>query len=55
MGLFCRKTKRVAAGVNMNLSKGGLGFSVGPKGVKVSTRGRLSVSKGGFRFTRKLF
>jgi Protein of unknown function (DUF4236) len=55
MGLFFRKTKRVAPGVNLNLSKKGVGFSVGPKGAKVSTRGRLSLSKGGFRFTRKLF
>jgi hypothetical protein len=55
MGLFFRKTKKIAPGVNLNVSNRGLGLSVGPKGVKVSTRGRLSVSKRGFRFTRKLF
>jgi uncharacterized protein DUF4236 len=53
MGLFFRKTKKIAPGVNVNLSKRGASFSVGPKGAKVSTRGRLSLSKGGFRFTRK--
>jgi hypothetical protein len=51
MGLFFRKTKKIAPGVNLNVSKRGVGFSVGPKGAKVSTRGRLSLSKGGFRFT----
>jgi uncharacterized protein DUF4236 len=55
MGLFFHKTKKVAPGVNLNLSKRGASFSVGPKGARMSSRGRLSLSKGGFRFTRKLF
>jgi hypothetical protein len=53
VGLFYRKTKRVG-GANVTLSKSGPSVSVGPKGFKVSSRGRLSLSKGGFRFTRKL-
>jgi hypothetical protein len=55
MGLFFRKAKKVAPGLNLNVSQRGAGFSVGPKGAKVSSRGRLSLSEGGFRFTRKLF
>jgi Protein of unknown function (DUF4236) len=54
MGLFFRKTKRIG-GANLNLSKRGVSASVGPKGLKVSTRGRLSASRGGFRFVKKLF
>ncbi len=55
MGLFYRKTKKIGRGVNLNVSKKGPSLSVGPKGFKVSTRGRASVSKKGFRFTKKLF
>ena len=55
MGLFFRKTKKVSRGVNLNLSKKGASVSAGPRGLKLSSRGRLSASKGGFRFTKKLF
>jgi hypothetical protein len=54
VGLSFRKTKRVGA-FNLNLSKKGPSVSFGPKGFKISSRGRLSASKGGFRFTKKLF
>jgi hypothetical protein len=54
VGLFYRKTKKIG-GVNLNLSKKGVSVSAGPKGLKVSSRGRLSASKGGFRFTKKIF
>lgn len=55
MGLFFRKTKKPSRSANLSLSNTGASVSAGPKGVKVSSRGRLSVSKGGFRFTMKLF
>ncbi len=54
MGLFYRKTKRIGSS-NVTVSKSGPSVSVGPKGLKVSSRGRLSLSKSGFRFTKKLF
>jgi hypothetical protein len=55
VGLFYRKTKKLGSGVNLNISKKGPSISVGPKGFKVSSRGRLSASRGGFRFTKKIF
>ncbi len=55
MGLFFRKTKQLGRGVNLNLSKRGASVSVGPRGFKISSRGRVSASKGGVRFTKKLF
>lgn len=54
MGLFFRKTVKVA-GMNLNLSKKGISASAGPKGLKVNTRGRVSASKSGVRWTKKLF
>ena len=40
-----RRSRRVAPGLRLNLSKLGLGFSVGPRHAKLSvnTRGRRSV------------
>lgn len=55
MGLFYRKTKKLGRGAYLNLSKKGASVSVGPKGLKLSSRGRVSASKRGFRFTKKLF
>ena len=55
VGLFYRKTKKLGRGMNLNVSKRGPSVSAGPKGLKVSSRGRLSASKAGFRFTKKLF
>jgi hypothetical protein len=55
VGLFFRKTKKLGRDVNLNISKTGPSVSAGPRGFKLSSRGRLSISKGGFRFTRKLF
>lgn len=54
MGLFFRKTKRIG-GVNLTVSKRGVSGSAGPKGLKVNSRGRVSASKGGLRWTRKIF
>jgi Protein of unknown function (DUF4236) len=55
VGLFFRKTKKLSRNANLNISKRGPSISAGPKGLKVNSLGRLSVSKGGFRFTKKLF
>ena len=41
---FYRKSKRIG-GSNVTVSKSGPSVSVGPKGLKVSSRGRLSLSK----------
>ena len=40
-----RRSRRVAPGLRLNVSKRGLGFSVGPRHAKLSvnTRGRRSV------------
>ena len=40
-----RRSRRIGPGVRLNVSKRGLGFSVGPRGAKLSlnTRGRRSV------------
>jgi hypothetical protein len=54
VGFFFRKTKKIRGGY-LTVSKRGSSISLGPKGFKVSSRGRLSLSKGGFRFTKKLF
>ena len=51
----CVPIRRVGSNANLTISKRGPGVSVGPRGLKVSSRGRLSASKGGFRFTKKLF
>jgi hypothetical protein len=54
VGLFYRKTKKMRGGY-LTVSKRGPSVSLGPKGFKISSRGRVSLSKGGFRFTKKLF
>lgn len=55
VGLFYRKSKKLGRAGYLTISKRGPSVSVGPKGFKISSRGRLSLSKGGFRFTKKLF
>ena len=53
-----RRSRRIARGVRMNVSKRGLGLSFGPRGAKVSmnTRGRRSIylSLLGFFFRKRL-
>jgi hypothetical protein len=53
-----RKSRRLGPGVRLNMSKRGLGVSVGPRGAKVSanTRGRRSLflSLLGFFFRKRL-
>lgn len=46
MGLYYRKRRRIVPGVNVNLTRRGLGVSIGPRGAKVSanTRGRSFLS-----------
>jgi hypothetical protein len=52
-----RRSRRIAPGVRLNMSKRGLGLSVGPRGAKVSanTRGRrgLFLSAFGFFFRKR--
>ena len=53
-----RRSRRIAPGVRLNVSKRGLGLSAGPRGAKVSanTRGRRSLylSLLGFFFRKRL-
>jgi hypothetical protein len=53
-----RKSRRIAPGVRLNVSKRGFGVSVGPRGAKVSanTRGQrsLSLSLLGFFFRKRI-
>jgi hypothetical protein len=53
-----RRSRRIAPGVRLNVSKRGLGLSVGPRGAKVSanTSGRngLFLSALGFFFRKRL-
>ena len=53
-----RRSRRIAPGLRLNVSKRGLGVSAGPKHAKVSanTRGRksLNVSALGFFFRKRL-
>jgi hypothetical protein len=53
-----RKSRRLGPGVRLNVSKRGLGLSVGPRGAKASanTRGQRSVSLSllGFFFRKRL-
>jgi hypothetical protein len=52
-----RRSRRIAPGVRLNLSKRGFGVSVGPKHAKVSanSRGRkASLSALGFFFRKRL-
>ena len=48
MGFGFRKRKRIAPGVSLNLSKSGLGVSVGRRGASVSrsAKGRKQLSFG---------
>ena len=58
MGLFFRKSKKIAPGVRLNLSKRGAGLSAGVRGARVSanTQGETYVSggRGGLYFRRRL-
>jgi hypothetical protein len=53
-----RKSRRIAPGIRLNVSKRGLGLSAGPRGAKLSanTRGQklLSLSLLGFFFRKRL-
>jgi hypothetical protein len=53
-----RRSRRIAPGVRLNVSKRGLGISAGPRGAKLSanTRGRRSLylSALGFFFRKRL-
>jgi hypothetical protein len=53
-----RKSRRIAPGARLNLSKRGFGISAGPRGAKVSVNSRgqrtLWLSKLGFFFRRRL-
>jgi hypothetical protein len=58
MGLFFRKSKKIAPGVRLNLSKRGAGLSAGVRGARVSanTQGETYVSggRGGLYFRERL-
>ena len=58
MGFGFRKRKKIAPGLFMNLSKSGVGWSVGRRGASVSrsARGRKQVSLGwkGFFWRKRL-
>ena len=58
MGFFFRKRIKILPGLNLNLSKNGVGFSFGPKGCKVSMNSKgetyLNAGKGGFYVRQKL-
>ena len=58
MGLSFKKRIKILPGLNINLSKSGLGLSAGPKGAKVSLgadgKTRVSVGKGSLRYSKTL-
>ena len=58
MGLFFRKSLKLAPGLRLNLSKRGAGISAGPRGGKLSanTQGerRASLSFKGLRWIRRI-
>jgi hypothetical protein len=58
MGWFFRKSKKIAPGVRLNVSKRGLGLSAGVRGARVSanTQGDRYVSggRGGLYFRKRL-
>jgi hypothetical protein len=58
MGWFFRKSKKIAPGLRVNLSKRGIGLSAGVRGARVSanTRGERYVSGGraGLYFRKRL-
>jgi uncharacterized protein DUF4236 len=53
-----RKSRRVAPGIRLNVSKRGFGVSAGPRGAKLSVNSRgqrsLWLSKLGFFFRKRL-
>lgn len=57
-GLYYRRRRRIAPGVNLNLTNRGLGVSVGRRGARVSanTRGRsfLSLAFRGLIFRKRI-
>jgi hypothetical protein len=40
VGFFFRKSLKIAPGIRLNLSKRGAGFSLGPRGTKISVNSR---------------
>lgn len=60
MGLRFHKKIKIAPGVDLNLSKSGMGMSVGPKGAKVSVNskgdiyGNISIPGTGVSYREKL-
>ena len=58
MGWGYRKTRRIAPGVRLNLSRRSLGVSVGRRGARLSANSRggktLSLSRLGFFWRKKL-
>jgi hypothetical protein len=55
VGLFFRKTKRVGRHSNVTLTKRGASVSTGARGVRISSRGWLTIGRGPLRFRKKLF
>jgi len=57
MGLFFRKSIRLAPGIRLNLSKRGAGVSAGPRGAKVGvgpSGRRLAFSWKGLQWRRRV-
>jgi hypothetical protein len=58
VGVFFRKSIRLAPGIRLSLSKRGASVSAGPRGAKVgastSGRRRLSLSRGGVSWRKRL-
>jgi len=58
VGLFFRKSLKIAPGLRLNLSKRGVGVSAGPRGTKLSanTRGerRASFSFKGLNWRKRI-
>jgi hypothetical protein len=57
MGFSFRKSFRIAPGIRVNLSKGGVGISGGVKGLRVGIGPRgtqLTAGRGGFLYRKKL-
>jgi Protein of unknown function (DUF4236) len=55
MGLFFRRTTRVARRANLTLTSRGISLSTGVKGARISSRGLLTLARGSVRFRKKLF
>lgn len=45
MGLNFRKSIKIAPGIRMNISKGGVGFSAGVKGARISVNSKGRITK----------